>query len=128
MHQCFGWTFDHTAKLFQKASCRMATLIDQIKDAKIGRRSKGDVIERPLMFEPSAGPIAATAIVALAPPFETFRTSRDFAACLGLTPLQSSTGGKQPLGASAWTAGYADTVRQRDRGSLACRYANYVLR
>jgi hypothetical protein len=46
-------------------------------------------------------PITATAIAALAPPVETFRTSRDFAAWLGLTPLQRSTGGKQRLGATS---------------------------
>jgi hypothetical protein len=32
---------------------------------------------------------------------ETFATGRDFAAWLGLTPLQRSTGGKQKLGATS---------------------------
>jgi len=32
---------------------------------------------------------------------ETFRRGRDFAAWLGLTPLQRSTGGKQKLGATS---------------------------
>lgn len=44
------------------------------------------------------GPIAATAIIALALPIETFRKGRDFAAWLGLAPRQHSTGGKQRLG------------------------------
>lgn len=44
------------------------------------------------------GPIAATALVALAPAASTFRRGRDFAAWLGLTPIQRSTGGKQKLG------------------------------
>ena len=47
------------------------------------------------------GPISATAIAALAPPAETFAKGRDFAAWLGLTPLQRSTGGKQRLGATS---------------------------
>ena len=51
-----------------------------------------------LMTVPGIGPIAATAIAALAPPAETFAKGRDFAAWLGLTPLQRSTGGKRKLG------------------------------
>jgi transposase len=51
------------------------------------------------MTIPGIGPITATALIALAPPPESFRKSRDFAAWLGLTPLQRSTGGKQKLGA-----------------------------
>ena len=44
------------------------------------------------------GPIAATAITALVPAAGSFRAGRDFAAWLGLTPLQKSTGLKQRLG------------------------------
>ena len=58
-----------------------------------------DEVARRLMTIPGIGPITATAIVALAPPAETFAKGRDFAAWLGLTPLQHSTGGKQKLGA-----------------------------
>src|SRR6266566_3102752 len=53
------------------------------------------------MTIPGIGPISATAIAALAPPAETFAKGRDFAAWLGLTPLQRSTGGKQKLGATS---------------------------
>ena len=42
----------------------------------------------------------ATALVALAPPPQTFRRGRDFAAWLGLTPRQHSTAGKQRPGAT----------------------------
>jgi transposase len=70
-----------------------------VLDAEIARRSKEDPAARRLTTIPGVGPITATAIVALAPPVETFRTGRDFAAWLGLTPLQKSTGGKQRLGA-----------------------------
>jgi transposase len=52
------------------------------------------------MTIPGVGPLIATALVALAPPPATFRRGRDFAAWLGLTPRQHSTGGKQRLGAT----------------------------
>jgi transposase len=52
------------------------------------------------MTIPGVGPRIATTLVALAPPPQTFRRGRDFAAWLGLTPRQHSTGGKQRLGAT----------------------------
>lgn len=66
---------------------------------EIATRAREDEVARRLMTIPGIGPIAATAIAALAPPAETFRRGRDFAAWLGLTPRQMSTGGKQKLGA-----------------------------
>jgi transposase len=68
-------------------------------DKEIGRRSREDEVARRLMTIPGVGPITATAITALAPPPETFAKGRDFAAWVGLTPRQRSTGGKQRLGA-----------------------------
>lgn len=67
-------------------------------DKEIARRAREDEVARRLMTIPGIGPIAATAIVALAPQATTFRKGRDFAAWLGLAPLQHSTGGKQKLG------------------------------
>jgi transposase len=67
-------------------------------DAEIARRAREDETARRLMTIPGVGPITATAMTALAPPAGTFRRGRDFAAWLGLTPLQKSTGGKQRLG------------------------------
>jgi transposase len=71
----------------------------QVLDAEITRRAKADPVARRLMTIPGVGPIAATAITALVPAPEGFRAGRDFAAWLGLTPLQKSSGGKQKLGA-----------------------------
>lgn len=70
-------------------------------DQEIARRAREDEVSRRLMTVPGIGPISATAIAALAPPAETFAKGRDFAAWLGLTPLQRSTGGKQKLGATS---------------------------
>ena len=68
-------------------------------DKEIARRAREDEAARRLMTIPGIGPITATALLALAPPVEGFARSRDFAAWLGLTPRQHSTGGKERLGA-----------------------------
>jgi transposase len=70
-------------------------------DKEIARRAREDEVSRRLMTVPGIGPISAAAITALAPPADTFAKGRDFAAWLGLTPLQRSTGGKQRLGATS---------------------------
>ena len=67
-------------------------------DAEIARRAKEDEVARRLTTVPGIGLVTATALAALAPAAETFRKGRDFAAWMGLTPLQRSTGGKQKLG------------------------------
>ena len=69
-----------------------------VLDRKIAARAKANVTARRLMTIPGVGPIAATALVALAPAANTFRRGRDFAAWLGLTPRQHSSGGKERLG------------------------------
>ena len=84
--------------------CTMLDLLEVLNgkigelDKEIAQRARDDAIARRLMTIPGVGPITATAIVALAPPAETFSKGRDFAAWLGLAPRQLSTGGKQKLG------------------------------
>ncbi|VWX53935.1 IS110 family transposase [Novosphingobium sp. 9U] len=87
-------------RMFQTMYAHLKELDRQIDelDLEIKQRAQADPISRRLMTILGIGPIAATAIAALAPPVETFRRGRDFAAWLGLTPLQKSTGGKQKLG------------------------------
>jgi len=72
-------------------------LEDRVKrlDHEIARRAREDEDARRLATIPGVGPITATALIALASAASTFKKGRDFAAWLGLTPLQRSTGGKQ---------------------------------
>lgn len=51
-----------------------------------------------LLTIPGIGPIGATAIAASITDPRQFRSGRQFAGWLGLTPLQSSSGGKERLG------------------------------
>ena len=67
-------------------------------DIEIKRRAQANPVAKRLMTIPGIGPVVATALVALAPAPETFKRGRDFAAWLGLTPLQKSSGGKDRLG------------------------------
>jgi transposase len=70
-------------------------------DQEVAQRAKENETARRLMTIPGIGPVIAVALAALAPPAETFKRGRDFAAWVGLTPLQHSTGGKQKLGATS---------------------------
>jgi transposase len=76
--------------------------IDALKK-KIDALSGQAEASRRLQTMPGVGPIAALAIETFAPPMETFKCGRDFAAWLGLVPLQKSTGGKQRLATLAST-------------------------
>ena len=67
-------------------------------DREIARQAKENAVARRLMTIPGIGAVTATALAVLAPPAETFRRGRDFAAWLGLTPVQRSSGGKERLG------------------------------
>ena len=53
---------------------------------------------RRLMEVPGIGPQTSTALVAAIDAGRAFEKGRDFAAWLGLTPRETSTGGKQRLG------------------------------
>ena len=50
------------------------------------------------MSIPGVVPITASAILAFAPPLESFKRGRDFSPWFGLVPRQHSTGGKSRLG------------------------------
>jgi transposase len=88
-----------TLKVLVAALTHLEREIGQL-DAEIARRAKENEVARRLMTVPGIGPLIATALAVLAPPPGRFRKARDFAAWLGLTPRQHSTGGKQRLGAT----------------------------
>lgn len=71
--------------------------IDELKK-QIDILSRQAETTRRLRTMPGVGPILALAIETFAPPMENFRRGRDFAAWLGLVPMQKSSGGKQRLG------------------------------
>ena len=98
---------DPACKLPEAARAVFLVMVDSIRaldervggfDRDIAGRAKQDEDARRLLTVPGVGPVTATAMLALAPPAEAFRCGRDFAAWLGLTPRQRSTGGKERLG------------------------------
>lgn len=89
---------------------RLVILIEQLRDhvnylsaeiATIERELKQvlleDEVAQCLLTIPGIGPITASVLVTQAGDAKQFRTSRDFAASLGLVPRQYSTGGKITL-------------------------------
>lgn len=79
---------------------QVQTLSDAISEIErqLKSQAKSNAVTRRLQTMPGIGPMTAVAIEAFAPPVETFRSSRDFAAWVGLVPRQHSTGGKARLG------------------------------
>ncbi len=60
--------------------------------------SRKDERVKLLQTIPGVGPITASAVVATIGDPERFKSGRDFAAWIGLTPLNKSSGGKERLG------------------------------
>lgn len=67
-------------------------------DKALGALQRSDVVARRLSTIPGIGPVGATAFAASVTDSHQFRSGRQFAAWLGLTPLQKSSGGKERLG------------------------------
>lgn len=109
-----------------REECR--DLMDQIaeKTVRIDARTvkikalaaEADTARR-LQTIPGVGPLTALAVEAFAPPMESFRCGRDFAAWLGLVPRQFSSGGKERLGRIS-KAGQADIRRLLIIGAMSC--------
>ena len=92
---------------------RIDALLKQIKqDAALAETAQR------LQTIPGIGPITAMAVEAFAPPMESFRRGRDFAAWLGLVPRQHSSGGKHRLGRIS-KAGQADIRRLLITGAMS---------
>jgi transposase len=67
-------------------------------EAKLMKWHREDDVSRRIATIPGVGPIGSSMLSMKAPPPETFRSGRDFAAWLGLTPKDHSTGGRQRHG------------------------------
>ncbi len=67
-------------------------------DDELAADVKGNERARRLMTIPGIGPVTASAIVASIQDPGAFASGREFAAFLGLTPRQNSSGGKERLG------------------------------
>lgn len=67
-------------------------------DNELSRRVTTVDTARRLTMIPGVRAVTAAAIITFAPPMETFSKGRDFAAWVGLTPRQHSSGGKDRLG------------------------------
>ena len=67
-------------------------------DKELAASVKADETAKRLMTIPGVGPVTASAITATIQDMRAFASGREFSAFLGLTPRQSSTGGKERLG------------------------------
>jgi len=70
----------------------------QAIDRAIIALQRTDEVARRLSTIPGIGPVGATALAASVADPRQFRSGREFAAWLGLTPFQNSSGGKDRLG------------------------------
>jgi transposase len=115
--------------LFAELACEHARLEVQVEaiEGKLMAWHRQDEPSRRLVQIPGIGPIGATFLVLKAPEPQRFRSGRDFAAWIGLTPKNHSTAGKQKLGVitragdealrSQLVVGATAVVRQVRRGT-----------
>ena len=96
---------------------QLTARIDALK-VKINALSRQAETSRRLQTMPGVGAISALAIETFAPPMESFKSGRDFAAWLGLVPRQKTTGGKPRLGRTS-KMGQRDIRRLLIIGAMA---------
>jgi transposase len=80
-----------------KEFARLQTRLEEVDD-KLMAWHRADACSRRLAKIPGVGPISASMLVMKTPTPESFRSARQFAAWLGLTPKDHSTAGKVRLG------------------------------
>lgn len=106
----------------------LAMLAEQLRDthdriaavtARVESAQKDDPLARRLATVPGIGAITASALAATTPDVEVFRTGRDYAAWLGLTPKAHSSGGKERLGGIS-KAGNRYLRRLLYLGAMSC--------
>lgn len=99
-------------ELIQDKTARIAMKAKQAEALS----SQGEMTRR-LKTIPGIGALTALAVETFAPPMETFKSGRDFAAWLGVVPRQHSSGGKQRLGKIS-KAGQGDIRRLLIMGAM----------
>ncbi|MDA8870302.1 IS110 family transposase [Rhizobiaceae bacterium] len=105
------------ARLLLQQIGEMQARIDGL-ERELRIRTRRDEVASRLMTVPGIGPICASALLAFAPPAETFTRGRDFSAWLGLVPRQHSSGGKERLGRTS-KMGQRDLRRLLITGAMA---------
>jgi transposase len=111
--------------------------IDEV-DAKLVAWHRADERSRRLAKIPGVGPIGATLLTMKTPQPEMFRSGRQFAAWIGLTPKDHSTGGKVRLGVitragdealrSVLVLGATSAVQQARRGGRSSPWLAELLK
>jgi len=91
-------------------------------DERISQSVQHDPIASKLMTLRGVGPLTASALAGALGNGEAFRKGRDFAASLGLTPMQHSTGGRDRLlGISKRGDSYLRKLLVHGARSVLCR-------
>lgn len=88
-----GIAFDLLSRQFHETRDRAAEITRQIENSQ-----QQDPTARRLTTIPGVGVLASSAITATTPDVSQFRCARDYAAWIGLTPKQSSSGGRERMG------------------------------
>ncbi len=115
---------DHDLHPLVHADCMELVELIQNKTTRITAKTKqaealssqGETTRR-LKTIPGVGAFTALAVETFAPPMESLKSGRDFAAWLGIVPRQHSSGGKQRLGKIS-KAGQGDIRRLLIMGAM----------
>lgn len=103
-------------KMVAELRMRIADLDRDLRD-----RARSDAVASRLTTIPGIGPVTAFALQTLSPASPNFSKGRDFAAWIGLTPSQNSSGGKERLGKTS-------RMGQRDLRRLLIICASSIVR
>lgn len=97
-------------RLPELARCILQTVVDQLNDtmlrtreieARLAKWHRQSPLSQLLATIPGVGIMGASAIAATVVDPSLFKSGREFAAWLGMTPRQNSSGGKERLGATS---------------------------
>jgi transposase len=91
---------DLARELFRFQAKEYASVDARLEDieAKLMSWHRADDVSRRIATIPGVGPIGSTMLSMKAPPAQSFKSGRQFAAWLGLTPRDHSTGGRNRFG------------------------------